>query len=68
MDGHRAFNSGVAGSRPAGGTRETVLIIFNRTQEWKRRKLYLPRWRNGSVIVLHAIGSSSILLRGTKIG
>ena len=28
----------------------------------------LPRWRNGSVFVLHAKGSGSIPLRGTKIG
>ena len=27
----------------------------------------LPRWRNGSVFVLHANGSGSIPLRGTKI-
>ena len=27
---------------------------------------YLPRWRNGSVFLLHGNGSSSILLRGTK--
>ena len=25
-----------------------------------------PRWRNGSVFLLHGNGSSSILLRGTK--
>ena len=26
----------------------------------------MPRWRNGSVFVLHANGDSSILSRGTK--
>ena len=36
-------------------------ILYRREQE-----VHLPRWRNGSVIVLHAIGSGSIPLRGTK--
>ena len=32
----------------------------------EEQNIYSPRWRNGSVIVLHAIGSGSIPLRGTK--
>jgi hypothetical protein len=34
----------------------------------KLKKPKLPRWRNGSVFVLHAKGDSSILSRGTKMG
>ena len=30
--------------------------------------IYLPRWRNGSVFVLHTNGGGSIPSRGTKIG
>jgi hypothetical protein len=60
VDGHRAFNSGVAGSRPAGGTKGLALDTG--------MEVHLPRWRNGSVFVLHAKGDSSILSRGTKMG
>ena len=34
----------------------------------KFRNIHLPRWRNGSVFLLHGKGGGSIPSRGTKIG
>ena len=44
------------------------LLLIHRSPLNKHRRieLNLPCWRNGSVFVLHAKGSGSIPLRGTK--
>ena len=60
VDGHSAFNGGVAGSRPAGGTKWVSHL------DGQVGKCILPRWCNGSVFVLHAKGGGSIPSRGTK--
>ena len=75
MDGHSAFNGGVDGSRPSGGTKKSTSHCNQPVgvSKYSERRLnpesncwfYLPRWRNGSVFLLHGNGSSSILLRGT---
>ena len=75
MDGHSAFNGGVDGSRPSGGTKKSTSHCNQSVgvSKYSERRLnpesncwfYLPCWRNGSVFLLHGNGSSSILLRGT---
>jgi hypothetical protein len=75
VDGHSAFNGGVDGSRPSGGTKKSTSHCNQSVgvSKYSERRLnpesncwfYLPRWRNGSVFVLHAKGDSSILSQGT---
>jgi hypothetical protein len=43
------------------------LLLIHRATYCEHR-IKFPTWRNGSVIVLHAIGGGSIPPEGTKIG